>query len=407
MATVGSTHWGRRLFSVGLVSRLRAMLPEYDTGMSTRQLGYQYSAATAQEQQPHNNTMIDSVINTNPATDGDVITDASVAAVVCTFANERFEQLVAAVRSLHDQRLQPDEIIVVIDHNPALLERVRQELRSRLPANGDGAPRLIVIANAHARGLSGGRNTALELTTCAFVAFLDDDAEADESWLLTLRSRFGTPNVVGVGGRVEPMWAGARRPPWFPPEMDWTVGCTYRGVPSETSVVRNPFGGAMMVRADAVRSAGGYSEQLGRTGSYPSGGEETELCIRMRERDPSIVLLFEPGTCIYHQVPRQRMSLRYLLLRCYAEGRSKAVVRRLSRGRSTLATERSYALRTLPAGVIEGLVAARHGDTDAMRRAGVLVLGLFAAVAGFGAQTVRSAGDARGAGRSGHGRAGR
>lgn len=323
--------------------------------------------------------------------------DASVAAVVCTFADERFEQLVAAVRSLHDQRLHPNEIIVVVDHNPALLARAQQELASRPPATGDGAPRVIVTANANARGLSGGRNTALEITTCSFVAFLDDDAEAAATWLLTLRSRFGTPQVVGVGGRVEPVWEGGRRPPWFPPEMDWVVGCTYRGVPSETSVVRNPFGGAMMVRRQAVRTAGGYSEQLGRTGSYPSGGEETELCIRMRQRDPSIVLLYEPATCIYHHVPRQRMSVRYLLRRCYAEGRSKAVVRRLAGAHGALATERSYALRTVPAGVIEGLLAARHGDIDAVRRVAVIVAGLCTAAAGFAAQTMTSTGDARGA----------
>lgn len=324
------------------------------------------------------------------------IADASVAAVVCTFASERFELLVAAIASLHQQDLPPEEIIVVVDHNPALLERARRELRSRLPAGGDGGPRLILTANAHARGLSGGRNTALEITTCAFVAFLDDDAEADATWLLTLRSGFRTPQVVGVGGRVEPVWEGERRPPWFPPEMDWVVGCTYRGVPSETSVVRNPFGGAMMVRRQAVQAAGGYSERLGRTGTYPSGGEETELCIRMRQRDPDIVLIFEPATCIYHQVPRQRMSLRYLLHRCYAEGRSKAVVRRLTRAHGALATERSYALRTLPAGVVEGVAALRHGDVDAVRRAGVIVVGLTAAVAGFAAQILRSANDARG-----------
>ena len=316
--------------------------------------------------------------------------------MICTFADERFGQLVAAVRSLHDQRLRPDEIIVVVDHNPMLLTRVRRELPSRLAGTLDGAPQLIVTANAHARGLSGGRNTALELTTCAFVAFLDDDAEADATWLETLRDRLRAPNVVGAGGRVEPLWEGDRRPPWFPPEMDWVVGCTYRGVPSATAVVRNPFGGAMMVRRNPVQAAGGYSEQLGRTGTYPSGGEETELCIRLRRRDPSAVLVFEPATCIYHHVPRQRMSLRYLLRRCYAEGRSKAVVRRLSGARGALGTERSYALRTLPAGVVEGVAALRHGDIDAARRAAVIVLGLSAAVAGFAAQTVRSSRDARG-----------
>ena len=320
-----------------------------------------------------------------------------MAAVVCTFADERFDLLVAAVQSLHDQHLAPDEIIVVVDHNAALLERVSGELAGRLTVRDGARPRLTVVPNTRARGLSGGRNTALETTTCTFVAFLDDDAAADPGWLLTLRRGFTAPHIAGVGGRVEPVWEGEHRPGWFPPEMDWVVGCSHRGVPSETAVVRNPFGGAMMVRRQAVLAAGGYSERLGRTGTYPSGCEETELCLRLRRQDPSVALVFEPATRIYHQVPRQRMTLRYLLRRCYAEGRSKAAVRRLAAAPDTLTTERSYALYTLSTGVLGGLIALCRGEVDGARRAAVIVLGLCAAAAGFVAQSVRSGDDVRAA----------
>jgi hypothetical protein len=91
------------------------------------------------------------------------------------------------------------------------------------------------------------------------------------------------------------------------------------------------------------------------------------------------------------------MTLRYLLRRCYAEGRSKAAVRRLAAARGTLTTERSYAVRTLSSGMLGGLLALCRGDVDGARRAAVIVLGLFAAAAGFVAQSVRFGDDVRAA----------
>lgn len=134
-------------------------------------------------------------------------------------------------------------------------------------------------------------------------------------------------------------------------------------------------------------------------GSYPSGGEQTELCIRLRHRDPAAVFVFEPSPCIHHHVPPARMSLRYLLHRCHAEGRSEAVMRRLVKGKGSLATKRSCAVRTLQAGVVAGLAGLVRGDVDGLRRAAVIVVGLAAAAVGLAEQTVRSASDVRVGGR--------
>src|SRR5688500_5277799 len=75
-----------------------------------------------------------------------------VSAVVCTYTDRRWPWLERAVASLRAQRRPPAEIIVVVDHNAALFERVRQEM-----------PDVLAIENRHARGLSGGRNSAAEV----------------------------------------------------------------------------------------------------------------------------------------------------------------------------------------------------------------------------------------------------
>ncbi len=67
------------------------------------------------------------------------LTRARVASVViCTYTESRWSLLVRAVRSACNQDLRPAQVIVVIDHCPALLRKARQELATAAPASATG-----------------------------------------------------------------------------------------------------------------------------------------------------------------------------------------------------------------------------------------------------------------------------
>jgi hypothetical protein len=55
-------------------------------------------------------------------------TTSRISVIICAFTEERWEATVAAIKSAHEQTLPPDEVILVIDHNPALFERARATL---------------------------------------------------------------------------------------------------------------------------------------------------------------------------------------------------------------------------------------------------------------------------------------
>ena len=160
----------------------------------------------------------------------------SISVVICAYTEERWGDLVAAVDSVKHQTRPPDEIIVVIDHNPRLLQRAEQEL--------DG---LIVVPNQESRGLSGARNSGIAAASGSVIAFIDEDAVAEPDWLERLGQAYQDARVLGVGGAVDPMWLGGR-PGWFPEEFDWVVGCTYLGFPTSRSPVRNLIGCNMSMR---------------------------------------------------------------------------------------------------------------------------------------------------------------
>lgn len=202
-----------------------------------------------------------------------------VSVVICAYDEGRWPILSRAVATTIGQLGEDDELVVVIDHNPALLTRARDAWA--------GSPRVRVVPNAGGRGLSGGRNTGIESGTAAVVAFLDDDAVPRDGWLSGLGERFAGGDVAVVGGAVEPDWAAGRPPAWLPDEFGWVVGCDYRGLPGDGAPIRNPIGANMAIARDALDAAGGFSEALGRTGELPTGCEETELGIRSGHSCPA------------------------------------------------------------------------------------------------------------------------
>jgi len=275
---------------------------------------------------------------------------------------------------VRDQSLAAYETILVVDHNPVLYERLRYAL-----------PDIVVVENREERGLSGGKNTGVSMARGEIVAFLDDDAVADPSWLKFFADSYADPGVVGVGGLTLPSW-DTRRPSWFPGEFDWVVGCTYVGMPTSRAPVRNLLGGNASFRREVFETVGGFRSGIGRShDKRPLGCEETEFCIRLAQRHPGSVLLFDDRAVIWHRVPAERSRFSYFRARCYAEGLSKAMVTRSVGASDGLSSERRYTTRTLPLGIARGVADALRGRTGGLGRAGAIIAGLAATTAGYSA----------------------
>src|SRR4030042_2988941 len=237
--------------------------------------------------------------------------NSKVSVVICAYTQDRWADLQRAIQSIQHQSEQPSEIILVIDHNPALFALAQSTF-----------PKVKVIENKESRGLSGARNSGVAHSTGEGVAFIDEDAVADNAWVENLLSSYQYPQVIGVGGEVRPQWT-VPPPGWFPEEFHWVVGCSYKGLPEVTAPVRNPIGCNMSFRRQALISAGGFRNGVGRIGTLPVGCEEHELTIRLRQQNPNSVYLYQPRAVVMHKVPEWRLKWRYFIQRCYSEGISK------------------------------------------------------------------------------------
>jgi glucosyl-dolichyl phosphate glucuronosyltransferase len=285
--------------------------------------------------------------------------------VICAYTERRWHDLNEALDAVGSQSLPPHETIVVVDHNPSLAERVaaaRTDVR--------------VLESLARPGLAAARNVGVAEAQGSVVVFLDDDAVPDPTWLAALMESYTHPDVLGVGGAVESHWLGAR-PRWFPHEFEWVVGCSYRGLPTTRAQVRNPIGANMSLRRDVLEAVGGFREDMGRVGTVPLGCEETELCIRARQRWRDGFFVYEPAARVRHKVPPTRTTWKYFQSRCYAEGLSKARVSGYVGAADGLAAERSHATRALPLGF------ARACSSGEPARAASIVAGLATVVAGY------------------------
>jgi len=307
-----------------------------------------------------------------------------ISIVICAYTEKRWNEFLAAVTSVQHQTLPAKDIIVVIDHNPALLQRAQEHLSD-----------VTVIENSGDKGLSGARNSGWRAAQGAIVAFLDDDAIATPDWLENLVACYADPEIAGVGGKILPLWK-APRPGWLPHEFNWVIGCTYRGLPTENTRIRNVIGANMSMRRSILEAVGGFRESFGCDKStdtsqgilkwfnHYAGDEETEFCIRVSEQLPDSAWLYATTAIVQHQVSPERARWGYFAWRCYDEGLGKASLVKLHNASAALSSERDYTFKVLPSGVARGVADTfLRFDHTGILRAGAIVAGLAITIVGY------------------------
>ena len=299
----------------------------------------------------------------HPQHTSNYVSPPTLTTIVCAYTLDRWDDLRRAVQSLEGQHLPVMQIIVVSDYDNELARRAHAAF-----------PEVECLTNEHAKGLSGARNTGIAAAKGDIVAFLDDDAYADPDWSERLLDAY-TDGVIGVGGRVVPDWR-ATRPTWLPEEFLWVIGCSFLGQPTGRAEVRNAIGANMSFRNSVFSAVGGFDPRVGRVGANAAGCEETEFSIRASHAYPGSRIVLEPLAVCHHSVPANRVTRSYFRKRCRAEGASKAVVASAVGANDALGSERTYAMRVLPVGVLRGLLRAVRGDVSALRRSWAIVEGM-------------------------------
>jgi glycosyltransferase involved in cell wall biosynthesis len=182
-------------------------------------------------------------------------------------------------------------------------------------------------------GLAHARNAGASAARGAVVAFTDDDVLFDAGWLTAMRRAIGGhPEAAAFGGRSIPRFE-ASRPAWLSDDLLTFFGSTGSGERRRVMVYPEcPFGLNMAFRRETLRQVGEFNAALGRRGEKLMSNEDTEYFQRVaRARLP---VLYVPDALLFHRVPPDRTTRRWLVYRQYWQGMSDATLAQLERPRS-------------------------------------------------------------------------
>ena len=180
-------------------------------------------------------------------------------------------------------------------------------------------------------GVSLARNTAARAAATGTVAFIDDDAIPAPDWVAGIVQALaeGAPSVIG--GRILPRWE-APLPTWWPPSLRGVLSIIEHEGQGEYRTAdlprgMEPYAANMVIRTDALLSAGGFGGGLGRHGTALLSDEEVQLAWRLQDAGHSV--RYDSRIVVHHQIQATRLRPGWLLSRLFWQGASTVLTRRM------------------------------------------------------------------------------
>jgi glucosyl-dolichyl phosphate glucuronosyltransferase len=260
-----------------------------------------------------------------------------VSVIVSTYTPLRSDSVIRCIKSLKNQKKPPEEIILVLDANKGLIDFYEPIV-----------PKDVNIVINNGCGLSSARNIGVKSAKGEIIAFIDDDAFPDEEWLENVIKNFDDLNIIGVGGTIRPVWQDGR-PDWFSDELLWVPCCSYKGGPDRKSTIRNPFGCNMAFRKTVFEKVGYFNISLGRVGAKNIFGEEMAFSVRALTKIAGSKIVHDPRAIVFHNVPWQRVTIKYVFSRSFYEGFSKGLITQIERNNDRVTSAESEYLHNLVA----------------------------------------------------------
>jgi glycosyltransferase involved in cell wall biosynthesis len=231
--------------------------------------------------------------------------------IVCTY--NRSHHLKNVLKSLSMQVATKGlrwEIIVVDNNSTDNTFNIVKEFKknSKVP---------VKYVREEKQGLSHARNRGIIESRGKYIAFIDDDAIADNNWVAALYKAFQRNECDCVGGRIylKPL---KKLPRWLKKEL-WAF-LAYLDYGDKPFQVTDHyiFGTNMAFTREILNRVGFFNVKLGRSAYVPAGGEETELFKRISKTGGRIY--YCPDAKVHHMVEEYKLKKKYFRRLHYYDG---------------------------------------------------------------------------------------
>ncbi len=180
------------------------------------------------------------------------------------------------------------------------------------------------------QGRSAALNTGFRAARGDIILTTDDDVRVEPDWLDQGVAALRRFDCAFVGGKVLPIWGGAR-PKWLPDTGGrlWVpIAMLDFGPQPVEFATRAPLGVNMALRKEALERAGYFDNTLGRKAGTLLGQEVREWCMRVRA--VGMTGFYIPEMVIHHKVIASRLTKNYFRRSFYWRGVSRAILYRMT-----------------------------------------------------------------------------
>ncbi|MEL6643469.1 MAG: glycosyltransferase family 2 protein [Pseudomonadota bacterium] len=226
---------------------------------------------------------------------------------VCTFQRPGVTQTLASLMAL-DVPDGCDARILVIDND------VHPSAKAPVEAFAARAPLPVRYVHCPAGNISIARNGALHASDARFIAFIDDDEQAEPHWLAALLKRRAVSGAAVVLGPVEPRFE-ATAPNWVRRAGLHQTRPVWREGEIRTGYTCN----VLIDREHPALAGRRFDVRLGQ-----SGGEDTDFFSGAHSAGARIA--YAEDALVTEAVPPERTRFRWLARRRYRMGQTHAHV---------------------------------------------------------------------------------
>jgi len=194
--------------------------------------------------------------------------------------------------------------VVILDNDPKA--SARSTVQGLIKA---GTRWPVVYGHEPNAGVANARNAALKLAKGKFIAFLDDDETATRNWLADLLQVQADTNADIVFGPVEGRLEENAQ------HREYIESTFTRSGPENSGVIKEFFGcgNTLFKRGVFFRD-----QPVFNPATNEIGGEDCELFSRVAEA--GAVFAWAASALVYEEIPPDRATLRYNLIKAFAFG---------------------------------------------------------------------------------------
>lgn len=172
-------------------------------------------------------------------------------------------------------------------------------------------------------GLSVARNRAIKESCGDLIAYIDDDAIAEERWVERIIDCWDIHQPDCLGGSIIPIWE-VEKPRWLHKSLEGSYSVMeYAKSSCFMENGDHPWGANIIFNKQSLINTGGFPEDLGRVGGKLLSGEEKWVCEKIYANNGKI--WYEPRIQVQHFVPKERLNPAWIRRRIYWGGMTEAL----------------------------------------------------------------------------------